>query len=103
MKNQQKLKRKRTIPHIFGNDRLDELLWRLLDDTDEQLRMYVYQMGPTQKIIPAIFVGRPFPNLCEWLRDKQGGGTFQVIIRRKKIMELSGIIGVCAPLAQRKR
>lgn len=102
MRNQHKSTRKRSIPYIFGNDRLDALFWRLLDDPDDQLRMYVYGMGEMQKLVPAIYVGPPFPDLCEWLRDMHGGGEFQVIIRRKKIMELSGIIGICAPLEQRK-
>jgi len=103
MKISQKPKRKRVIPYIFGNDRLDELLWRLLDDIDDQLRMYVYSMSEAQKLVPAIYVGSPFPDLCEWLRDKHGSGNFQVIIRRGKTMELSGIIGIGAPLAQRER
>jgi hypothetical protein len=103
MKNPQKPKRKRAIPYIFGSDRLDEMLWRLLDDTDDRLRMYVYRMGETQKLIPAIYVGLPFSELCEWLRNKHSGGDFQVIIRRNKSMELSGIVCIGAPLTQRKR
>ena len=103
MKNPQIPMRKRAIPYVFGSDRLDELLWQLLDDTDDRLRMYVYRLSELQKLVPAIYVGSPFPDLCEWLRDKHGGGDFQVIIRRKKIMELSGIIGIGAPLAPPKR
>ncbi len=101
MKIPRKPKRKRAIPYVFGSNRLDELLWRLLDDTDDRLRAYVYRMGKTQKLVPAIYVGPPFPDLCEWLRDAHGGGDFHVIIRRNKTMQLSGIVGIGAPLAKR--
>jgi len=51
----------RTIPPIFGNNRLDELLFQLLDDSDPRLRMYVYRMRDDEKIVPQ-FVGMPFSN-----------------------------------------
>ena len=103
MTKPQKLKRNRTVPYIFGNDRLDELLSRLLDDSDLRLRMYVYRMRNDEKILPAIVVGAPFSDLFEWLRDEHGGGTFHVIIRRGKRMELSGIVCIGAPLTRSLR
>jgi hypothetical protein len=97
MAKPQKRKRKRTIPHIFGNNGLDELLLQLLDDSDPRLRMYVYRMHDDEAIVPAIFVGAPFCDLFSWLRDEHGGGAFQIIIRRGKGMELSGIVCIGAP------
>ena len=37
MKTALNRKRRRTIPYIFGYDRLVELLWQLLDDADPRL------------------------------------------------------------------
>jgi hypothetical protein len=100
MTKPQKRKRERPIPYIFGNIRLDELLWQLLEDRDHRLRAYIYRMRDKQKIIPAIYSGAPFPDLCDWLRDEHGGGDFHIIIRRGKKMELSGVIGIGVPLAR---
>ena len=92
MKPAPKRRRRRTIPYIFGNDRLDELLFQLLDDPDPQLRAYVYRMENDQKVRPALFIGAPFDSLISWLRDEHGGGDFHILIRRGKRMELSGIM-----------
>ena len=97
MKNPPKRRPNRTIPYIFGNNRLDELLLQLLDDNDFRLRAYIYSMNDAEKIFPAIFVGAPFDDLFNWLRDEHGGGDFHVIIRRGKKMELSGIVCIGAP------
>jgi hypothetical protein len=99
MKNRSK--RKRSIPYIFGNDRLDELLLQLLDDSDPRLRTYVYRLHGNQKIFPAVYVGAQFPDMFSWLRDTHGGGEFHVIIRRGKTMQLSGIICIGAPPMRR--
>ena len=99
MKTPQKRKRKRTIPYIFGNDRLDVLFWNLLDDADPQLRAYVYRLQGKRKTGAALFNKAPFPGLIDRLRDEHGGGQFHIIIRRGKRMELSGIIGIGVPLA----
>ena len=93
-------KRKRTIPYVFGNDRLEELLWNLLDDRDPQLRAYVYRIRDDRKD-SALYIGAPFHGLIARLRDEHGGGKFQIIIRRGKRMELYGIISIGVPLARR--
>ncbi|HWY16018.1 MAG TPA: hypothetical protein VNX86_12845 [Rhizomicrobium sp.] len=103
MTKPQKRKRNRTIPHIFGNSRLDELLFQLLDDSDPRLRMYVYRMRDDEKVVPAIFVGMPFSDLFDWLRDEHGGGAFHIIIRRGKSMEISGIICIGVPVVRPSR
>ena len=94
-------KRKRNVPYIFGNDRLDELLLQLLDERDPRLRAYVYRLIGEQKVFPAIFIGEPFSDMFSWLRDEHGGGKFHIIIRRAKTMELSGILCIGVPLARR--
>jgi len=100
MKTLQKHKRKRTTPYVFSNDRLDELLWNLLDDGDPKLRAYVYRLRDGRKATPALFIGAPFNGLIEWLRADHNGGHFHIIIRRGKRMELSGIICIGVPLAR---
>ena len=94
MKPPQKSKRKRPLPYIFSNDRLDERLWQLLNDTDPQLRAYVYCFLDDGKIkvTPALYIGVPFPGLIGWLRDEHNGGDFHIIIRRSRRMEISGIL-----------
>jgi hypothetical protein len=98
MKNRQKHQRKRSLLYIFGNDRLDELLWQLLDDCDPNLRAYVYRLDGMIKRTPALFIGVPHNGLIEWLRDDHNGGDFHIIIRRGKCMALSGIICIGAPV-----
>jgi len=97
-KNKQSLKRKRVMPYIFGNDRLEEILWRLLDDRDPLLRAYVYPIRDDRKD-DAVYIGPPFHGLIAWLRNEHNGGQFHIIIRRGKCMELSGIISIGVPLA----
>ncbi len=103
MPKPQKPKRKRAIPYIYSNPRLDELLEQLLQDRDWRLRLYAYRLEDDQKILPAIYAGRPFSDLEDWLRDEHGGGDFHIIIRRGKKMTLSGAIGIGVPLAQQAR
>jgi len=100
-KHRRKSKKIRRIPYIFGNDRLDEKLFNLLDEHDPQVRMYVYRMEDTRKIAPAILICAPFPDLLEHLRDEYYGGEFALIIRRGKIIELSGIVSIASPLRLR--
>jgi hypothetical protein len=59
--------------------------------------MYVYRMRDDQKIAPAILISSPFPNLLDHLRDEYRGGEFALIIRRGKIIELSGIVSIASP------
>ena len=100
-KNKQPRKRKRVMPRIFGNDRLEELLWCLLDDPDPLLRTYVYRIHDDRKD-DALYIGPPFHSLIAWLRDEHNGGKFYIIIRRAKCMELSGIISIGVPLAAQR-
>ena len=97
-KNKQPRERKRVMPYIFGNDRLEELLWRLLDDRNPLLRAYVYPIRDDRKD-DAVYIGPPFHGLIAWLRNEHNGGRFHIIIRRGKCMELSGIISIGVPLA----
>ena len=103
MANPQMRKRKRVIPYVFGNERLHALLDKLLQYRDFRLRAYIYRMRGEEKIVPAIFVGAPFPELFDWLRDEHGGGDFHIIIRRGKEMKLSGIICIGVPLVPQIR
>lgn len=90
---------KRTMPYIFDNDRLDQLLSRLLSDQDYRLCAYVYRMQNGEKVTPALFRGAPYPNLLDWLRDSHNGGEFHIIIRRARRMELSGVISIWSRLS----
>jgi len=65
--------------------------------------MYVYRMRDDEKVVPAIFVGMPFSDLFDWLRDEHGGGAFHIIIRRGKSMEISGIICIGVPVVRPSR
>ncbi len=91
-KTKLKRTRRRAIPFVFSSNRLDELLWQLLDDGDPALRTYVYRLKSGAKITPAVFNGCPFAGLLDYLRDEHNGGDFHIIIRRGRQMELSGII-----------
>lgn len=92
-----KRRRRRPIPYIFGNDRLETLFERLLNDRGPELRLYVYRFRDGQKSKPGLFIGRPSPRLIDWLRDEQDGGDFWIIIRRGKRIEISGVIGIVGP------
>jgi hypothetical protein len=76
MKNPAKRKRNRTIPYIFGNNRLDELLFQLLDDNDFRLRSYIYRMHDDHKIFPAIFVGAPFSDISTGFATNMAAAFF---------------------------
>ena len=96
-KHRSKSKKIRKIPYIFGNDRLDDKLCNLLNQRDHRLRMYVYRTQDNRKITPAFLICRPVPNLLECLRDEYHGCDFALIIRRGKIIELSGIVSIAPP------
>jgi hypothetical protein len=59
--------------------------------------MYVYRMRDDRKLKPAILVCAPFSGLFDHLRDKHHGGDFALIIRRTKIIELSGVVRIAPP------
>lgn len=83
--------------HIFGDERLDERFWQLLDESNPRDRAYVYRIADNRPLRPALFVGIPYPDLVEDLRTDEGGGDFQVMIRRGEIMLIAGKISI-APL-----
>jgi hypothetical protein len=83
---------------IFANERLESLLWQILDEGGPEYRVYVYRLVRGQAITPAIWKGRPFPDLLNYLRDQHGGGEFRILIRRSDRMILSGRIGIAIPL-----
>jgi hypothetical protein len=60
--------------------------------------MYVYRMQGNRKITPAFQICAPFPDLLDHLRDAYHGGDFALIIRRRKIIELSGVLSIEPPL-----
>jgi hypothetical protein len=92
-----KSKRIRTVPDVFGNERLEIKLDDILRDHDFRLRMYVYRMRDGLKLKPAILICAPFPNLFDHLRDEHGGGDFAIIIRRAKTIELCGVVRIAPP------
>src|SRR6266700_230609 len=68
-KNKQTRKRKRVIPYSCFNDRLEGILWRLLDNCDAILRAYVYTILDDRKD-DAVSIGPPFQDLIAWLRNE---------------------------------
>jgi hypothetical protein len=102
-KNAPRRRKHRAIPFILGgNNKREELFWKLLDDPDPRLRVYVYPFAEARRNGAAGFVGRPFEGLVEHLRDEFGTASY-VMIRRGKPMELAGTIAIEAPLNWRKR
>jgi hypothetical protein len=64
--------------------------------------MYVYRTRDCLKFKPAILVCAPFRGLLDYLRDKQHGGDFALIIRRAKAIELSGVVRIAPPSLRRR-
>ena len=87
----------RPVPCITSNQRLDERLFALLEDPDPRLRLTVYRLRGGERLKPALYTGEPFPGLFDYLRDSHHGGDFALMIRRGKVMELSGAISIWTP------
>jgi hypothetical protein len=85
------------MQEIFGNDRLYERFFNLLEAGNPRDRLYVYRLERYKPVKPAIYKGRTFPDLLEFLRDTHLGGEFQVMIRRGEKMLLVGAIAVAPP------
>jgi hypothetical protein len=83
-----------TIRDIPSNDRLDELLWQILNEWNPKDRLYVYRIENGKAMRPAIYNGGTFPDLLEYLRDEHGGGRFRIMIRRGEPMMLAGAVSV---------
>lgn len=79
---------------IFANERLESLLWQILDEGGPEYRVYVYRVVHGQAVTPAMWKGGPFPDLLDYLRDQRGGGEFRILIRRSDRMILSGRIRI---------
>ena len=88
-------------PPIFSEHRHGELYLKLLYNSDERLRLYVYRWDGRRRIKPAIYKGRPIQKLEEYLQDKYDGGEFHVMIRRGETMLVSGLLLIC-PLPSRR-
>lgn len=82
---------------IFANERLETLLWQVLDESGPEYRIYVYRVVHGQAVTPAMWKGGPFPDLLDYLRDQHGGGEFRILIRRSDRMILSGKIRIATP------
>ena len=91
------------MQYIFGNDRLDEMLWQLLSAGNPRDRLYVYRLQDGTAVRPAIIKGSPFPDLMDVLRDTHGGGEFRIMIRRGDTLLLSGAIAIGRPLMRAAR
>ncbi len=98
-KPRSKTMRQRRIPDLWANDRLYERAYHLLKDTDPKLRLTIYRLKGDQRLKPAILRCQAFPmdELCDYLRDKLGGGEFCIMVRRGKVMALGAAVSI-APL-----
>lgn len=82
-------------PLMFTDTRHGDRFLQLMDDPDERLRLYVYRWENNSRITPAIYIGRPFPTIFEYLRDTHDGGKFNVMVRRGETMLDSELVLIC--------
>ncbi len=78
----------------------DELCWRffaLLDERNPRDSCYLYRVTDGKPVRPALFKCVPHPRLIDVLRDKFGGGDFQVMIRRREKMMCTGLLRIAEP------
>jgi hypothetical protein len=85
---------------IYSSDRLEGRLLRLLDEQNPRDRVYVYRLDGERKIKPAVFKGRPFPELEDYLSAKYDGGDFYLMIRRGTTLQIAGTIRLATPLSR---
>lgn len=82
-------------------DLLDEQNWprfaALMEARDLAVRVYIYRLHAALKLKPALYKGRPFPDILEWLRDEHGSGDFALLARRGETMIMSGALYIEAP------
>jgi hypothetical protein len=77
-----------------------KLLGRLFKLTDEEHpddRCYVYRIKNGKPVRPAVLKCIPRPDLIDILRDRLGGGDFQIMIRRGSKMLIAGLLRIAAP------
>ena len=88
-------------------DLLDEYNWprfsEVVESHDPAIRVYVYRLNGALKLKPALYKGRPFPDILEWLRDEHGSGDYALLARRGETMILSGALYIEAPRNWRRR
>lgn len=82
---------------IFNDDELMGTFFYLIENAEEQDRCYVYRIKDGVPLRPSIVKGAPYPRLFDDLRDKHGGGDFQVMIRRGETMLLAGKLCIATP------
>jgi len=82
---------------IIEDDELCSRFFALLDERNPRDRCYLYRMAEGQPVRPALFKCTPHPRLIDTLRDKFGGGDFQVMIRRGEKMLLTGLLRIAEP------
>lgn len=88
--------------NIFDDDDLTAKFFDLTEYASEQDRCYVYRIKEGKPLRPAIIKCVPYPELFDDLRDRHGGGDFQVMIRRGETMMLSGKLCIAEPLRLRR-
>lgn len=73
-------------------------LFALLDDQNAEDVVYVYRIGLDEKPVkPYLLKCEPWPDLIKHLQTRYGGGTFRIMIRRRRNMVLTGIFAI-API-----
>lgn len=82
---------------IIEDDELCSRFFALLDERNPRDRCYLYRVAEGKPIRPALFRCTPHPRLIDILRDKFGGGDFQVMIRRGAKMLITGLLKIAEP------
>lgn len=111
---QKRRKRRRWYSDILGDERRENLFWDILNadpqpDIEEWIarivagermppatRIYLYRLTDGEPVRPAVWSGDPFPEFCNFIRDRFGGGEFLCLIRRGKKMLLSGVLRIAS-------
>ena len=83
---------------ILEDDHLASLFFHLIEGPHRRDRCCVYCVKDGKPQRPALLKCRPYPALLDDLRDKYGGGDFQVMIRRGSTMLLSGLLLIAEPI-----
>jgi|GEM_PF-2956475 len=87
---------------VFDDDDLTATFFYLMENATEQDRCYVYRIEDGKPLRPAIIKCVPYPDLFDDLRDENGGGDFQLMIRRGETMLLAGKLCIATPLKRKQ-
>ena len=98
------------IPSFFDHEKLGDRLESLLsmmEDVYESDLLYIYRLNPEtgQRLgryltrFPLWQAERPSYRLFDWIRENYGPGAYNILIRRKGKMLLSGRIDIRAFLS----